>query len=396
MTGHLKRILLAIVIFLAAALIYRLYRDTQPGYSVFDLLQGKSAGSQSYTPAKNSVLAPQDVPVLARFNEESTKVVAAVLPSVVSVNTTGKRVEVIFRDVFGRPLVGRQVDDPRLGSGVIVSKEGHVVTNYHVVQNSQKIQITTGDHQTFNAELVGTDSNTDIAVLHILSARKDFPALHFANSDEVKVGQLVFAVGNPFGLSGTVTQGIISATQRHFSDSGNDLLQTDTVINPGNSGGPLVNISGEIVGINVAIYRGETRINVWQGVGLAIPSNDVSNAFTAIMNHGSSAPVNGYLGLTVLPDPVSVDSSLGGTRRGAMVAEVAPGSPAANSGLQEGDVIVKFGDRNFNGPNELMQLVNSAQPGQTIPIVVVRNSRLLVVNATVQRMPPRQQQEPGK
>ena len=387
MTEYLRRILLVLAIFTLSGFSYLEWRRNQSGYGLLDLIQGRTlAKTDNYSVPDKAKLTDADVPGLAKFSEESSKLAAAVLPSVVSVNTTGKRIEVLYRDVFGRPIFERQVDDPRLGSGVIVSKEGHVITNFHVVQNSQRVQITTQDRQTYEAEAIGGDPKADIAVLRIVSDRKDFPALKFANSDEVKVGQLVFAIGNPFGLAGTVTQGIISATQRRLSDDGNDLLQTDTVINPGNSGGPLVNYRGEVVGINVAIFTGETRLHAWQGVGLAIPANDANAAFKSIMTNGTSTPkqARGYLGLSVYQQTVAVDSSLGGSRRGAIVAQVSPGSPAADAGIQEGDVVLQYAGRNFNDPMGLIRLIDGSQPGQKVSILLVRNGRLITVSAVVQ------------
>ena len=393
MEGHLKRIFLGLVIFIVAAIIYHAWRIQRPGFGLFDVLNNSanptsSSEGEKYTAQEKPRLSDSDVPGLAKFSEESAKLAGAVLPSVVSVNINAKKNIPILRDALGR-IWSRQVDDRRLGSGVIISKEGHVITNYHVVQGTQKVQVTTNDRKTYNAEVIGGDPKADIAVIRIITKpgdRTEFPALSFANSNDVKVGQVCFAVGNPFGLSGTVTQGIISATQRRLSDDGNDLIQTDTVINPGNSGGPLVNIRGEIVGINVAIFIGDGNVHVWQGVGLAIPANDAQTAFKAIMSRGSGVAAQGYLGLKVIRDTVAVDSSLG-AKHGAIVAEVMEGSPAAQAGLQEGDIILGFDKRPFNDPSQLMQLINGTPPGKQVEVMVLRDGHVFTLTATVQQAP---------
>jgi S1-C subfamily serine protease len=278
-----------------------------------------------------------------------------------------------------------------LGSGVIVSKEGHIVTNYHVVQNFvvvdkiPQIKVTLDDGTSYAADFVNADPALDIAVIKIKGGKKDFPTLEFADSDQVRTGETVFAVGNPFGLAGTVTRGIISATQRQLSDSVSDLLQTDTVINPGNSGGPLVNVRGEIVGINVAIFMGAEKVHSWQGVGLAIPSNNAKEALQSILKQG--VPESGYLGIEVQGQPVKVDSTTGGTIVGAMIESALPGSPAAQAGLKTGDVITKFAGRNFEDIRGLMLLIRKARPGQQIPIVVVREEKLVTINVTIQPRP---------
>ncbi len=187
-----------------------------------------------------------------------------------------------------------------LGSGVIVSADGYVVTNFHVIQGAAQVHIVTNDGETHEAEVIGSNPEADIAVLRIVGG-KDFPALAFADSDEVKVGQLVFAVGNPFGLNGTVTHGIISAT-RKLSGTDHTLLQTDTVINPGNSGGPMVNIRGEIIGINLAIYQGQQSVHTWQGIGFTIPANEAKVAYEGILKKHASNPGRWLFGTEVQQD----------------------------------------------------------------------------------------------
>ncbi|MEI6535160.1 MAG: trypsin-like peptidase domain-containing protein [Verrucomicrobiaceae bacterium] len=379
MFDHIRRIIIALAIFLVAGLFYRHWREGHGGYGLFDLLAGKtSAGQEKFSSPSSPKLTDSDVPGLAKLSEESAKLAAAVLPAVVSINTrtVGK---VPVENVFGLPLYRYGVS-PGLGSGVIVSKEGHVVTNLHVVKDAAQIKITTNDRKIHDAEIIGVDDQLDIAVLRI-SDGTSFPALAFASSDEVKVGQVVFAVGNPFGLTGTVTQGIISATQRRLSDSGNDLLQTDTVINPGNSGGPLVDIHGTIVGINVSIFTGDQNIHSWQGVGLAIPSNEVRAAFERIMHKGPS--IVGFLGIDV--SLVSLDRD--GRVLGAQIDVVGVGSPAAKAGLRPGDVIVKFAGRSIESAKDVIEYIRMTKPGEKVNITFLRDGKFTEISAAIERRP---------
>ena len=379
MFDHIRRFIIALAIFAVAGLFYQRWREDHGGYGLFDLLARKTgAGQQKFSAPSSPKLNDSDVPGLARLSEESTKLAAAVLPAVVSINTrtVGK---VPVQNVFGLPLYRYGVS-PGLGSGVIVSKEGHVVTNYHVIKDAAQIKITTNDHKVHDAEVIGVDDRLDIAVLRIAGGGQ-FSALGFASSDEAKVGQVVFAVGNPFGLSGTVTQGIISATQRRLSDSGNDLLQTDTVINPGNSGGPLVDIHGSIVGINVSIFTGDQNVHAWQGVGLAIPSNEVRTAFEQIMHKG--APVVGFLGIDVSLVSLDPESRV----LGAQIDVVGTGSPAAKAGLLPGDVIVKFAGRSIESATDVINYIQMAKPGEKISITVLRNGQFIEFIANIERRP---------
>jgi S1-C subfamily serine protease len=336
-------------------------------------------------PAAGAKLSLKDVSVLSRMNEEFAKLSAAVLPSVVSINTkTVRRGEVRWHPFFG--LVGERARIiPGLGSGAIISKEGFVITNYHVIVDVAEVQIITNDNKKYPARILGTNPDRDIALLKIESHRTDFPALKFANSDEAQVGQIVFAVGNPFGLSGTVTQGIISARDRHLSDSQLDYLQTDTVINPGNSGGPLVNIFGEIVGINVAIYRGDETVRAWQGVGLAVPANEARTIVEGIKatmkvnaakTAGLTSTGRGFLGLEVSSEPVEIDPVWGTARRGALITDISPGSPAAEAGLKPGDVVTKFQGMAFRSPGDLLQIIRTQPPESEVKLEVIRNSKI--------------------
>ena len=378
-----RRLLFATLMFVLAALLFSWWRKDQEGYGAINLLKGEKPST--FTTPDKPKLNLNDLTVLSRLNEEFAKLSEAVLPTVVSINTqTLRQGQETWHPFFG--LIGERAQViPGLGSGAIISKEGHVVTNFHVIEGVAEVQIITNDNKKHPATILGASPDRDIALLKIESHRTDFPALKFANSDEVRVGQIVFAVGNPFGLSGTVTQGIISARDRHLSDSQMDYLQTDTVINPGNSGGPLVNIHGEIVGINVAIYRGDESVRAWQGVGLAVPANSVKTVVdglnekikaNAAQTASPSTTGRGFLGLEVSGEPVDIDPVWGTARRGARITDISPRSPAAEAGLKPGDVVTKFQGMAFRSPRDLLDIIRTQPPGSEVKLEVIRNNKM--------------------
>ncbi len=390
----LRRLVFALTVFLLATLVFSLWRRTQEGYGLMNLLRGEApAAAAKFTPEAAPKLDLSEVRVLSAMNEEFAKLSAAVLPSVVSITTkTVRRGQTAWHPFFGL-VSGRPQVIPGLGSGAVISKEGHVVTNYHVIADVSEVIVTTNDNKKFPAQILGASAERDIALLKIQGGKNDFPALTFANSDEARVGQLVFAVGNPFGLSGTVTQGIISARDRHLSDSQLDYLQTDTVINPGNSGGPLVNLRGEILGINVAIYRGDENVRAWQGIGLAVPANDAKSVVDAILKQAKNGPAalspatTGYLGLELSAEPVAIDSRLGTARLGAYITDLDPDSPAAQAGLQPGDIITAFDGQAFRTPGELLKMIFARAPGTQVRVQVLRDGRVAEVAVTVGKRP---------
>lgn len=388
---HLRRLLFALLVFFAAFYLFSVWRDGQDGYGLLDLLKGRKPTPERFTAPAAPKLNLDDVQVLARLSDESAKLSSAVLPCVVSVNTKtiipGRRMWSPFYGI----VQGRSYVSPGLGSGAFISKEGHVITNFHVIDGVSEVQVVTNDGKKFPARIIGANRERDVALLKVEGSGSDFPALTFASSDEVKVGQIVFAVGNPFGLSGTVTQGIISARDRHLSDGALDYLQTDTVINPGNSGGPLVNIKGEIVGINVAIYQGEESSRTWQGVGLAIPAREAKAVVDEILSlagsSSKSASGPGYLGLTLNDQLVRIDPSIGVGAIGALIVEVSPGSPAEQAGLQVDDLILDFGGRPFKSPDEVFDLIRRTRPGTQVKMTVMRGGQTMTVTATVGQRP---------
>lgn len=334
----------SLFIFIVAALVaFGLYRWSQ----LDQRLHGQRAVEQ-YTPAEGLRIDPKDVQVLTALDAEYTRLVHAVTPSVVSI-TTSRRVQnptsVDPLEFFFRRRSTTPQDQVQLGSGVIVSQEGHILTNHHVVANMDKIQVQLTDGRVVPAQLIGTDEQTDIAVLKI-SADKIEP-LRLGDSDDVRVGQMVFAVGNPFGLQETVTQGIISAKgRRAMADSGVEFLQTDAAVNQGNSGGPLINLKGEIIGINSAIFS-TSQEGSWLGISFAIPSNVAKRALESVLKTGRI--VRGYLGVTMvnisqLAPEIRQQFALT-DKEGAVVAQVMPDSPADLAGLKPGDQIRRFNGR---------------------------------------------------
>lgn len=324
------------------------------------------ASKEVYDLAAKSPLAARDLPLLNKLNQEYARVTEGVVKSVVSLDTEGKAS--VYTTMPGyRPDV-RDYKVRGLGSGVIVSKQGHIITNNHVIQGKQAIRARLWDGRSFTARKIGEDKVMDLAVLKIDVGEELLP-LAFGDSDNVEVGHIVFAVGNPFGLGETVTQGIISAKQRSFGDLQSELLQTDAAINPGNSGGPLVNIFGEIIGINAAIYSDEKQSARSMGVGFSIPSNIVKTIFEQICQYGK--PIRGYLGVSLLdPTPQVREILHYEGNSGVAVNELHAGSPAARAGLQTGDVILTFNGESVDSARELLQLIHNSPIGSNVTLGV--------------------------
>jgi len=387
MNAGFRRLLALGVVFLAAFAAVTLLRQWRAGVSWRDWLSGKPRQAESqpstFSMADHSPLELGDVELLARLNGEYAKLTKAVVPSVVSIDTTGVRFEK-STDAWGRAQVLQRPTQGQ-GSGVIISREGHVVTNHHVIAGHQKlIQITLHDGKQYPAVLIGENSVLDIAVLKIQGNETAFTPLKFGDSSEAQVGQIVFAIGNPFGLGETVTQGIISAKERSISEEQRDLFQTDAAINPGNSGGPLVNLRGEILGINVAIFSPDRANPGFQGVGFSIPANDVKEAITQIIEKGE--PVYGYLGLNVS------DAMTDAARRaalgypandGVLLSGVAPGSPAEVAGLRADDVIQAFGNESIRSMRQLAAMIQRSPIGQEISLTVWREGKVITLKAVV-------------
>ncbi len=386
MSEGLRRLFqLAIVFAVAFAAVYfirngpegvkRLFGDDPPSHR-----------PESFTLPQQAPLELDDVELLTRLNDEYARLTDAVVPSVVSIDTAGVQTRRLF-DGLGRQFI-RPVPTQGQGSGVIVTHEGHVVTNHHVVRGQQEIQVRLHNGQVFPATLIGDDPLLDIAVLKI-AGEAEFRPLKFGDSSRVRRGQIVFAVGNPFGLGETITQGIISALERSLSDTQRDLFQTDAAINPGNSGGPLVNLQGEIIGINSAIYRPDDRVNSgFQGVGFSIPSNDVREALESILRRGR--PIRGFLGVRMFDldlDP-EFRRRIGYRGPGARVVSVGKDSPAEKAGLRADDVVVSYEGEPIDSITKMFTLVQRSRVGETVDIGVWRDGRTLTLQARIEEARP--------
>lgn len=294
-----------------------------------------------------------------------------------------------FREFFGDDFFERFFGTPRqfknrgLGSGVIVTEDGYILTNNHVVGNADEIKVTLSDKREFTAKVVGTDPKSDIAVIQIKG--KDLPVAKLGNSDEIEVGDWVIAIGNPFGLSQTVTAGIISAKGR--SNMGitdyEDFIQTDAAINPGNSGGPLVNLEGEVIGINTAIF---SRSGGYQGIGFAIPINMARGIMQGLIEHGKI--VRGWLGVVIQPVTEDIAKSFGLDKpQGVLIGDVQEKSPAEKAGLKRGDIIIRFANQEVNDPTQLRNAVVATPVGKEVPIEILRNGRSQIMMVKIAELP---------
>lgn len=290
-----------------------------------------------------------------------------------------------FEWYFGDP---REMPDERrehsLGSGVIVSPDGYLLTNNHVVEGAEDIQITLSDKREFDAEIIGTDSRTDLAVLKIDA--KDLPAITFGDSAKVRVGDFAIAIGSPFGLTRTVTMGIVSATGRGELgiEDYEDFIQTDASINPGNSGGALVNVNGELIGINTAILSSRTGGN--QGIGFAIPTNMARQVMEQILKHGRV--IRGYLGTGIQSVTPEIAEFFGlSEAQGVLLAEVVPGAPAGKSGLKQGDIILELNGKPITDLWEFRLEIAMMQPGTKVRVKVLSDGIDREVDIVLGEMP---------
>lgn len=304
-----------------------------------------------------------------------------------------------FGEEFERRFpMPRERREQGLGSGVIVSPDGYIVTNNHVVEQADEIKVLLADQRSFKATVVGTDLRTDVAVIKIEAT--GLPALPWGDSGQLDVGEIVLAIGNPFGLNQTVTMGIISAVGRARMGivDYEDFIQTDAAINPGNSGGALVNLKGELIGINTAIF---TRTGGYMGIGFAIPSNMVRSVMRSLIKHGKV--IRGWLGVAIQEVTEDLAKEFGVPEAmGALVSDVSDDSPADKAGLVRGDVITAFNDTPVKDSAHLRALVTETAPGTTITLTIMREKTSRTVKVTLADQPkelaagPRKPRAPGR
>lgn len=347
------------------------------GLTALLLIAAPLAGSSQNVPTRStSTVSPQTL------SDSFAEVAKTVEPAVVSIDTKGKLPDITAKseaapgdagdimDFFRRQMQRRPVY--AVGSGFIVDKSGYILTNQHVVDEAARITVKLDNGEEFPAKVIGTDDETDLAVLKI-EAGHDLPFVKLGNSDQARVGEWVLAMGSPFGLTRTVTAGIVSQTNRETPQGTafQKFIQTDAAINKGNSGGPLVNMNGEVIGVNSQIA---TSTGDYNGVGFALPSNDATNVYQQIVKNGKVR--RGYLGValeSVKPEFAKVYGM--DDAKGAIVTELRDKmSPAGRAGLQVGDVIVDFGGKTVDSAADLISKVSSASPDAAVSIVYMREN----------------------
>jgi len=319
----------------------------------------------------------------------------SIMPAVVNIQVEGEQViqnpyREFFNDPFFRRFFGDDFFGPKefkrklqaTGSGFIITKDGYLFSNYHVVKDAKKIMIYLSDGRKFEAKVVGYDADTDIALLKIEG--KDLPVAPLGNSDELEVGDFVVAIGNPFNLSWTYTTGIVSAVGRKGMVSGfQRFIQTDAAVNPGNSGGPLVNIKGQVIGINTAI---QSQTGGYQGISFAVPINIAKKVATQILTHGSIE--RGYIGVNIMPlDDATRKLFNLDSDEGVMVAGVEKGSPAEKAGIKKGDIITKVEGKKVGTPEDLMYEIGNNPPGSMVSIEILRNKKRFQVMVKLKERP---------
>ena len=350
--------------------------------------------SATSAPMENAV-----APISGTTPPNFVPVVKAVMPAVVNIATTrmvkqGGQMpgpmmdDPLFRQFFGEEFFHR-FQAPRdrressLGSGVIVDSTGYIVTNNHVVAKADEIKVLLNDKREFTGKVVGTDPKSDLAVIKINA--KDLPVIPWGDSDKLEVGEYVLAIGNPFGLNQTVTQGIVSAVGRANVGIADyeDFIQTDAAINPGNSGGALVNSHGQLVGINTAIF---SRSGGYMGIGFAVPSNMTRTVMDSLLKGGKV--VRGWLGVSIQDVTPDLAKQFGlKDSRGALVSEIIPDSPAAAAGIQSGDVITAFNGKTVESTSILRNTVAQTPVGKTVKVELLREKKSMSIDVKITEQP---------
>lgn len=334
--------------------------------------------------------------LLSKMGDAMAKIAEKVTPAVVNISTT-RTVKTpanpFFNDPFFKRFFGEGTEGAQkrkatsLGSGFIAKSDGYIITNNHVIEGAEDIVVKLSNDKEYKGKVVGMDSRTDVAVIKI--DEKNLPTIPWGNSDNLRAGEVILAVGNPFGLRGTITMGIISALGRvnvGISDY-EGLIQTDAAINPGNSGGPLVDVKGEVVGVTNAIF---TTSGGYQGIGFAIPANNVKNVMDSIISEGKV--VRGWLGVQIqeLTPELAKQFNMK-DENGVLLAEIVEGGPADKGGLKRGDVVIEYDGKKIGDPYHFRIMVAETKPGRQVPVGIIRDNHLLTANVTIGEMPGEQQ-----
>jgi serine protease Do len=361
------------------------------------LLVSSHMGIMSTLPAKTSI-SPKSVEILTQLSEAQSEVAAVATPSVVNISTTRmikSREEApfdLFDDPFFRRFFGDQLPQPNvpkehkeqsLGSGVIVTDDGYIVTNNHVIEKAQEIKVLLSSKKNYKAKLIGADPKTDIAVIKIDA--KGLSPLPWGDSNKLKVGEVVFAIGNPFGLNQTVTMGVISAVGRANVGIADyeDFIQTDAAINPGNSGGALVNVRGELIGINTAIL---SRTGGYQGIGFAVPSSMAKQVMDSLVKY--KKVVRGWLGVSIQEVTSDLADEFGvKDLKGALVSGVMKKSPADQAGIKQGDVVLQYNGKIVEDTGHLRNMVSQTPIGASVKVKILRAKKEMDVEVVIAELP---------
>jgi serine protease Do len=370
-----------------------------------DAYQPSDVSEESAPYPSKTGISRESVDFLSKTGQAMAEIAEAVKPAVVNISTvrTDKVMDTPLSPFFNDPFFRRFFEDqfkhrekPRerksasLGSGVIVSTDGYILTNNHVIKNADKIKVLLSDKREYIGKVIGNDPKTDLAVIKIDA--ENLSTIPLGNSDELKVGSLVLAVGSPYGLNQTITMGIVSAVGRANVGIADyeDFIQTDAAINPGNSGGALVNVRGELVGINTAIF---STSGGYQGIGFSIPSSMVKIVMSNLIEKGKV--IRGWLGVSIqgitpeLAEQFELEKDYG-----TLVADVVENSPAEKAGLMRGDVIIEFGGGLVDEPYNLRNIVASTPPGTDVEMKVIREGKVETLTVTIGELPTEAKKTP--
>ncbi len=365
---------------------------------IIALILGYFAGSSTiFSPKETKAPYTYNFQAPTNLKGEGTafsEIVKVLSPTVVNISTTKtvKRDIQPFSQFFESPLgdffepftMPKKWKAQSLGSGVIVSSDGYIITNFHVVEKADEIKVTLYDKEDYSGKIIGSDPKTDIAVIKI-SAKEDLPAIKWGDSDSLQVGEFVLAFGNSFGLSHTVTLGIVSALGRANVGIADyeDFIQTDAAINPGNSGGPLVNVKGEMVGINTAIF---SRTGGYQGIGFAVPSNMAKSVMSELIKEGKVT--RGWLGVTIQDVTPELAGEFGlKESAGALITDIFRESPADKAGMKRGDIIIEMDGKTIKNVVSLRNMIAQSKVGSKLKLKVIRDGRSIPFEAAIVEFP---------